>query len=219
VNNLKRMLGAKGLELLDLATPSYLPGHLVKIHFFWRPGDFGAEVRLDEDRGLATQITQVPALSLTPRVPSDIVVQNVTDQFQISAGVGLPQFGLIASADLSRGVAITWNISSVETISFGTQDVQTYFSTVLPNLRKFARSDPKTFGWIQECYLIKQVFFAQTIAGTVHTTGNIDGKAAFANAGVTVGGNLSMSWSSDNSTFVVQGSNQVPFAARGDVVG
>jgi hypothetical protein len=97
VNNLKRMLEAKGLELLDLATSSYLPGHLVKIHYFWRPGDFGAEVRLDEDRGLATQIIQVPALSLTPRVPSDIVVQNVTDQFQISAGAGLPQFGLNCS--------------------------------------------------------------------------------------------------------------------------
>jgi len=88
VNNLKRMLEAKAVELLDLATPSYLPGHLLKIHYFWRPGDFGAEVRLDEDRGLATQILGVPALSLSPRVPSDIVVQNVRDQFQISAGVG-----------------------------------------------------------------------------------------------------------------------------------
>jgi hypothetical protein len=219
VDNLKKMLEQKGLQLLDLAAPNYLPGHLIKIHYFWRFGDFRAETRLDEDRGLATQVLQVPALALTPRGPSDIVVQNVTDQFDISAGVGLPQFGLTASGNIKNGVTITWNISPVETISFGGADVQTYFSSILPNLRKFADSDPRANGWIRECYVIKQVFFAQSISGTVHTAGNIDGKAAFAQAGVTVSGDLSMGWSADNTTFVVQGTNLVPFAARGDVVG
>ena len=219
MNNLKKMLDQKGIQLLDLASPSYLPGHLVKIHYFWRFGDFKAETRLDEDRGLATDILQVSALALTPRVPSDIVIQNVTDQFQISAGVGLPQFGLTASADVQRGVTITWNISSVETVSFGGNDVQTYFSRVLPKLREFVNSDPKNNGWIKECYLIKQAFFAATVSGTVHTAGTIDGRTALAQAGVTAGGNLSMSWSVDNTTFVVQGSNQIPFAVRGDPIG
>jgi hypothetical protein len=219
MNNLKKMLDQKGIQLLDLASPSYLPGHLVKIHYFWRFGDFRAETRLDEDRGLATDILQVSALALTPRVPSDIVIQNVTDQFQISAGVGLPQFGLTASADVQRGVTITWNISSVETVSFGGNDVQTYFSSVLPKLREFANADPKNNGWIKECYLIKQAFFAATVSGTVHTAATIDGKTALAQAGVTAGGNLSMSWSVDNTTFVVQGSNQIPFAVRGDPMG
>jgi hypothetical protein len=219
VNNLKMMLEQKGLHLLDLATANYLPGHLVKIHYFWRFGDFRAEIRLDEDRGLATRVLQVPALALTPRGPSDIVIQNVTDQFEISAGSGLPQFGLTASGDIKNGVTVTFNISPVETISFGGADVQTYFSTILPDLRKFADSDPRANGWIKECLVIKQVFFAQTVSGTVHTAGNIDGKAAFAQAGIAASSNLSMSWSDDNATFVVQGTNLVPFAARGDVVG
>jgi hypothetical protein len=219
MNNLKKMLAQKGIQLLDLASPDYMPGHLVKIHCFWKFGDFGPEVRLDEDRGLATKVLKVAALALTPRVPSDIVIQNVADQFQISAGVGLPQFGLTATGNINSGVTISWNISSVETISFGGDDVQTYFSSVFPKLRKFADSDPENNGWIKECYLIKEVFFAATVTGTVHTAGNIDGKAAFAQAGVTVSGDLSMGWSADNTTFVVQGTNLVPFAVRGDAVG
>jgi hypothetical protein len=39
MNNLKKMLEEKGLHLLDLASPSYLPGRLIKIHYFWAPGD------------------------------------------------------------------------------------------------------------------------------------------------------------------------------------
>ena len=219
MDNLKRMLQQKGLQLLDLASPSYLPGHLVKIHYSWRFGEFGAETQLIEDRGLATSVLNMPALALSPRVPSDFVVQNVTDQFQISGGAGLPQFGLTANADLQKGVAVTWNISAVETVSFGPQDIQTYFQTVLPNLRQFAKSDPNKNGWILECYLIKQVFFAQTVSGTVHTTGTVDGQGAFTDAGINVSGKLAMNWSADRSTFIIQGSNQVPFAARGDVIG
>jgi hypothetical protein len=219
LNNLKLMLERKGIYLLDLASPSYLPGHLVKIHYFWQFGGFRPEVRLDEDRGLATDILHFPALALSPRVPSDFVIQNVTDQFQISAGVGLPQFGLTASGDVSRGVTVTWNIAGIETISFGGNEIQSYFGSVLPKLREFANSNPKANGWIKECYLIKQVFFAATVSGTVHTSGAIDGKAAFAEAGVQAGGNLALSWSADQTTFLVQGSNLIPFAVRGDPVG
>jgi hypothetical protein len=219
MNNLKRMLEEKGLRLLDFASPSYLPGHLIKIHYFWKPGDFGPETRLNEDRGLATDVLKTDALALTPRVPADIVVANVTDQFYISSGAGFPQFGLTASGNIKHGVAITWNISAVETVEFGSQDRQTYFNTVLPNLREQAHSDPKKYGWVRECFVLKQVFFAQTISGTIHTTGTIDGKTAFGQAGVTTTGNLSINWSADETTFVVQGSNQVPFAARGDPVG
>jgi hypothetical protein len=61
MNNLKRMLEQKGLKLLDLASPSYLPGHLIKIHYFFRFGDFGPEIRLDEDRGLAVSGQSKPA--------------------------------------------------------------------------------------------------------------------------------------------------------------
>jgi hypothetical protein len=107
----------------------------------------------------------------------------------------------------------------METVAFGPQDLQVYFSTVLPNLRKLADSNREKYGWVRECFLLKQVFFAQTISGTIHTSGTSDGKAAFARAGVTVSGNLSISWSEDETTFVVQGSNEVPFAARGDAVG
>jgi hypothetical protein len=207
MDNLKKMLEQKGLRVLDLASPSCRPGRLIKMHYFWRFGDFMPEVRLDEDRGLATEVLQVAGLALTPRVPSDIVLQNVTDQFQMSAGVGLPQLGLIPTGDINSGVTITWNISPVETISFGDNDVQAYFSSVLPNLRKFVNSDPKNNGWI------KEVFFAATVSGT------IDGKTVLAQAGVTVNANLWISWSADKTTFVIQGSNQVPFACRGDVVG
>jgi hypothetical protein len=103
MDNLKRMLQQKGLQLLDLAWPSYLPGHLVKIHYFWRFGDIGPETQLLEDRGLATSILNIPAVALSPRVPSDFVLENVTDQFQISAGAGLPQFGLAGNADVQKG--------------------------------------------------------------------------------------------------------------------
>jgi hypothetical protein len=125
---------------------------------------------------LATSILNIPDLALSPRVPSDLFLQNVTDQFQISAGAGLPQFGIAAKADVQKGVTVTWNISGVETISFGPQDIQTYFEMILPNLQRFARSDPATNGWIQEYYLIKQVFFAQSVSGTVHTSGTVDGQ-------------------------------------------
>jgi hypothetical protein len=219
MDNLHRMLQQKGLQVLDLASPSYLPGHLIKIHYFWRFGDFGAETQLLEDRGLATSLLKIPDLALSPRVPSDLFLQNVTDQFQISAGAGLPQFGLTAKADIQRGVTVTWNISGIETISFGSNDIQTYFQTVLPNLRQFAKSDPRNNGWIQECYLLKQVFFAQTVSGTVHTSGTVDGQGAFTEAGINASGNLALSWSADRTSFVVQGSNEVPFAARGDALG
>jgi hypothetical protein len=218
MNNLKRMLQEKGLKLLDMASPSYLPGHLVKVHYFWKPGDFAAETRLEEDRGLATDVLKIDSLALTPRVPADIVLENITDQFAISAELGLPQLGLTASGNLQHGVAITWSISAIETVAFGPHDLQSYFSKVLPNLRALANSNKKTYGWVRECFVLKQVFFARTVSGTVHTTGAIDGKAAFAQAGVTPTGNLSISWSADNTTFVVQGANQVPFAARGDPV-
>lgn len=219
MDNLKKMLAHKGIQLLDLASPNYLPGLLVKIHYFWRFGDFGPEVRLDEERGLATRVLKVADLALSPRVPSDIVIQNVTDQFQISAGVGLPQFGLAATGSINSGVTISWNIPSVEMVSFAENDIQSYFSSVLPKLRKFADSDPKNNGWIKECYLIKQAFFAATITATVHTAGTVDGKTTLAKAGVTSNANGSMTWSADNTTFVVQSSNQVPFAVRGDAIG
>lgn len=164
---------------------------------------------------MATDVLKIDALALTPRLAADIVIQDVTDEFAISATAGLPQFGLTASGDIKRGVAVTWNVSAVETVSFGPHDLQTYFSTVLPDLRGLADSNKKKYGWIRECFLLKQVFFAQTISGTVHTTDTIDGKTAFAQ----VGGDLSISWSADNTTFIVQGSNQVPFAARGDAAG
>jgi len=57
---------------------------------------------------------------------------------------------------------------------------------------------------VRECFRIKQVFFAQTISGTIHTSGTIDGKTAFARAGVTVSGNLTISWSNDETTFVTR---------------
>jgi hypothetical protein len=219
MDNLKKMLQQKGIQLLDLASASYMPGHLVKIHCFWRFGDFGPEIQLQENRGLATDVLKLPSLALAPRIPADIVIQNVTDQFHISAGAGLPQFGLSATGDINSGVTVSWNISSVETVAFADEDVQTYFSTVLPKLRKFADSDPKNNGWIKECYLIKQVFFAAAITGTIHTAGTLDGKTAFSQAGVTGSADIAMTWSADNTTFVVQGSNEIPFAVRGDAIG
>jgi hypothetical protein len=208
------MLEQKGLQLLDLASPRYLPGHLIKVHYFWRFGDFRPQMRLDEDRGLATDLLKVDALALTPRISSDIVITDVTDQFNISAGVGLPQFGLTAGASMKHGIIVTWNISAVETVALASEDVQTYFNSVLPQLRQ--KSSP---AWVRECFFLKQVFFAQTISGTVHTTGNLDGKAAFGEAGINASGSLSLNWTADNTTFVVQGTNQVPFAARGDALG
>ena len=107
---------------------------------------------------------------------------------------------------------------AIVTISFGGSEIQKYFGSVLPKLREFANANPEMNGWIKECYLIKQVFFAATVSGTVHTAGAIDGKAAFAEAGVQAGGDLALSWSHDQTTFVGQGSKQIPFAVRGDPV-
>jgi hypothetical protein len=144
------MLQEKGLKLLDMASPSYLPGHLVKVHYFWKPGDFGGEPRLEEDRGLATDVLKIDSLALTPRVPADIVLENITDQFAISAELGLPQLGLTASGNLQHSVAITWSISAIETVAFGPHDLQSYFSKVLPNLRALANSNKKTYGWVRD---------------------------------------------------------------------
>jgi hypothetical protein len=214
LDNLRKMLEQKGLQLLDLASPKYLPGHLIKVHYSWKFGDFRPQMRLDEDRGLATKLLEIDPLALTPRIPSDIVITNVTDQFDIAAGVGLPQFGLTAGASMRHGTTVTWNISAIETVAFSSEDVQTYFNSILPQLRQ--KSSPP---WVRECFFLKQVFFAQTISGTVHTAGNLDGKAAFGEAGINASGSLSLNWTADHTTFVIQGTNQVPFAARGDALG
>jgi hypothetical protein len=59
MDNLKKMLAGKGVQLLDLPTPDYMPGRLVKMTYFWRFGDFGPEVRLEGDRGSATDVLKV----------------------------------------------------------------------------------------------------------------------------------------------------------------
>jgi len=103
---------------------------------------------------------KIPDLASSPRVASDFLVQNVTDQFQISAGADLPQFGPTTNAEVQKGVAVTWNISA----------------------------------------------------------GKIDGQGAFTDVEITVSGNLAMSWSRNKNSLIVEGFNQVPFSARGDVI-
>jgi hypothetical protein len=93
MDNLKRLLQRNDVLPLELSTADCLPGRLLKAHYYWRPGDFGRETRLDDERGWTSDVLGIPKLRLRPRQPTNLFKDNVTDQFSISAGVGLPQFG------------------------------------------------------------------------------------------------------------------------------
>jgi hypothetical protein len=216
VNNLDTYLRRKGAYLVDLVTPDFVPGRLVKVHYFWKFGDFGPESVLQDDRGPASALPGIPVLGVTPRKPSSLYVENVTDQWQISAGAGLPQYGITANADLQSGVTATVTISNVETRTFDDDVLSALYSTVIPRLRTLGRSDPNR--WLQECFLVKEAFFVTSLSATVHTTGNISAQAAFAQAGIKASGNFALSWNNDHELTLV-GSADVPFAVRGDGLG
>jgi hypothetical protein len=216
VNNLDTYLRRKGAYLVDLVTPDFVPGRLVKVHYFWKFGDFGPESVLQDDRGPASALPGIPALGVTPKKPSSLYVENVTDQWNISAGAGLPQYGITANADLQSGVTATVTISNIETRTFDDDALSALYSTVIPRLRTLSRSDPNK--WLQECFLVKEAFFVASLTATVHTTGNISAQAAFAEAGIKASGNFAMSWNNDHELTLV-GSADVPFAVRGDGLG
>jgi len=216
VNNLDTYLRRKGAYLVDLVTPDFVPGRLVKVHYFWKFGDFGPESVLQDDRGPASALPGIPMLGVTPKKPSSLYVENVTDQWSISAGAGLPQYGITANADLQSGVTATVTISNIETRTFDDNALSALYSTVIPRLRTLSRSDPNK--WLQECFLVKEAFFVASLSATVHTVGNISAQAAFAEAGIKASGNFAMSWNNDHELTLV-GSADVPFAVRGDGLG
>jgi hypothetical protein len=216
VNNLDTYLRRKGAYLVDLVTPDFVPGRLVKVHYFWKFGDFGPESVLQDDRGPASALPGIPVLGVTPKKPSSLYVENVTDQWNISAGAGLPQYGITANADLQSGVTATVTISNIETRTFDDNALSALYSTVIPRLRTLSRSDPNK--WLQECFLVKEAFFVASLSATVHTVGNISAQAAFAEAGIKASGNFAMSWNNDHELTLV-GSADVPFAVRGDGLG
>lgn len=216
MNNLDTYLRRKGAYLVDLVTPDFVPGRLVKVHYFWKFGDFGPESVLQDDRGPASALPGIPMLGVTPKKPSSLYVENVTDQWSISAGAGLPQYGITANADLQSGVTATVTISNIETRTFDDNALSALYSTVIPRLRTLSRSDPNK--WLQECFLVKEAFFVASLSATVHTVGNISAQAAFAEAGIKASGNFAMSWNNDHELTLV-GSADVPFAVRGDGLG
>jgi hypothetical protein len=171
---------------------------------------------LQDDRGPASALPGIPALGVTPKKPSSLYVENVTDQWNISAGAGLPQYGITANADLQSGVTATVTISNIETRTFDDNALSALYSTVIPRLRTLSRSDPNK--WLQECFLVKEAFFVASLSATVHTVGNISAQAAFAEAGIKASGNFAMSWNNDHELTLV-GSADVPFAVRGDGLG
>jgi hypothetical protein len=216
MNNLDTYLRRKGAYLVDLVAPDFIPGRLVKIHYFWKLGDFGPESVLQDDRGPASALPGIPALTVTPRRPSSLYVENVTDQWQIAAGVGLPQYGITANTDLQSGVTATLTISNVETQTFDDNTLSELYSTVLPTLRKLGQSDPNK--WLQDCFLVKEAFFVTALSATLHTTGNISAQAAFSQAGIKASGNFALTWNNDHELTLV-GNADVPFAVRGDGLG
>jgi len=216
VKNLDAYLRRKGVYLVDLVTPNCLPGRLIKIHYFWKFGDIGPESVLQDDRGSASTLPGIPALGISPLVPSSLYVENITDQFQISAGTGLPQYGLTATANIQHGVTASLTISNIDTRTFDDATLNVLYTTVLPTLRNLGRSDPHK--WLQECFLVKEAFFVKSLSATVHTAGNISGQAAFTQAGVTASGNFALTWNNDHELTLV-GNAEVPFAVRGDGLG
>jgi hypothetical protein len=216
VKNLAAYLRGKGVYLVDLVTPNCLPGRLLKIHYFWHFGDFGPESVLQDDRGSATALPGIPMLGISPLESSSLYVENVTDQFQISGGIGLPQYGLTASANLQSGVTATLTISNVDTRTFDDTALNALYTTVVPRLRDLGQSDPNK--WLQDCFLVKEAFFVKSLSATVHTAGNISGQAAFTQAGVNATGNFALTWNNDHELTLV-GNADVPFAVRGDGLG
>jgi hypothetical protein len=114
MDNLKRLFQRNDVLQLELSTADCLPGRLLKAHYYWQFGDFGRETRLDDERGWASDVLGIPMLRLSPRQPTNLFKDNVTDQFSISAGVGLPQFGLTATGSIQPGFVVTWTISDVK---------------------------------------------------------------------------------------------------------
>jgi hypothetical protein len=213
MDSLKRLLQQKGLQLLELSTADCLPGRLLKLHYYWRFGDFAPEIRLDGEMGWASGVLGIPMLGLSPRQPTNWVVDNVTDQFSISAGAGLPQFGLTATGSIESGVAVTWTISEMETVVLGGTEQSQLYTSLLPRLKQLAC--PGSQAWLSDCFLVTQSIFAKALSGKIHTSGSDSGKAAFERAGVTANASASLNFTTDHD-FAVVGSPTVPFAVRGE---
>jgi hypothetical protein len=216
MDTLKRLLQRNDVLPLELSTADCLPGRLLKAHYYWQFGDFGRETRLDDEWGWASDVLGIPKLRLSPRQPTNLVVDNVTDQFSISAGVGLPQFGLTATGSLEPGVVVTWTISDVETVVLEGTEQSELQASVLAKLKQLARSGSQR--WLSECFLVTQSFFAKTLSGKVRTSGKDTGRAAFERAGVTAGAGASLKFTTDHD-FALVGSPTVPFAVRGHSLG
>lgn len=208
--NLRQYLKAQySIMLLDFPTRDFSPGDLVKAHRFWRPGDFGYEVELQDKRGSVFDLLNIAPLVLAPRQPTLVAVNDVVDSFQLDANVGLPQFGLTASLSIQSGVTITWNITSVETVTIDKSGI-TKFQELLQRMPTVAKEAKNS--WVKECHVLRQVFYTNGLSGTVHTKGTLNGKETFQHAGILAPAGLNLTWDNDD-TFRVVGPNDVPFGA------
>ena len=211
MTNLNSFLRGKGCYSVDMVTPDCVPGCLLKIHYFWRPGDFWAESVLLGQMGSLVGLPGIPALT-TVSQPSSFLIDNVTDQFSISPAASLPQFGLTASGNLATSTTVTLNISSIKTVIFDAASLDRVNTAVLPQLSALSKTAP--YRWLQDCFLVKQAYFVSALSATVHTAGQVAGQAAFQQAGITASGGMALNWSNENN-FQLVGDTTVPFAVSG----
>jgi hypothetical protein len=215
MTNLDSYLRRKGAYSVDMVSPDCIPGCLLKVHYFWRPGDFfGPESVLLGQMGSIAGLPSIPKLT-TESVPSNFLIDNVTDQFSIAAGVGLPQFGLTASGSLTTSTTVTWNISGIKTTIYDPESLNELNTSVFPSLSSLSKTS--AYRWLQECFLVRQAYFVSALSATVHTADQITGSAAFQQAGITATGNMRLDWSSENA-FTLTGDATVPFAVAGNGV-
>ena len=201
---------------LDLGSPQCTPGQLLKTE--WLPIFPFAPPKpeFQGEKGYAWQV-----LSIDPGnkydvalVDSAMTVENLTNQFQLGAETGLPQYGLKASTSIQSGVSVTWNMSGIKVKTF--KDGSVVFD-LLEKLRNLRKTDPARWDWIDKSLLITLAYYVTELTASFHTAGTTSAQASFQEANVEAGGGFNLTWLNDHE-FKLVGAPDVPFAVRGERV-
>lgn len=221
MNNLYTYLRDKyAIYALSLGTADYTPGRLLET--YWQPKFPGAPPKpsFRSQIGFAWEYLGMDADAGTQAYPTalidaSIIVENVTDNFTLDAGLGLPQFGLSANTSIQSGVSVNLNISAVKARTFK-RGPDSY--DILVKLRGLKTTDPAEWAQrINKTFLVTDSYYVSQLTADFHTAGKVSAQETFADAGFQVSANFTLTWNNDHQ-FTLVGPASVPFAVDGERV-
>jgi hypothetical protein len=204
--------------LLTLGEARDTPGLLLETAWQWKSPWAPPKPEFTGEIGFAWDIINMDPLVAVKDYPTVLidaamVIDNVTDAFEVNGSVDLPQFGLSTADSISRGMSVNLSISAVKASVFLNPAVS---DSLVLQLRSIRASDPERWNrQINKAFLITQSYYVSNLTAEFHTAGTESAKAAFERAGLTVGGSFSLDWNNDH-IFTLSGTGTVPFAVRGE---